>query len=70
MCIREETVASPSLARSPAMHEGFHLRDWKVMTIMKILRLFYYDYDDDNDGDDNDDYDDYDDGGNDDNFPG
>ena len=40
-------MASPSLARSPAMHEGFHLRDWKVMTIMKILRLFYYDYDDD-----------------------
>ena len=30
-------MASPSLARSPAMHEGFHIRDWKVITMMAMI---------------------------------
>ena len=29
--VREEVTPSPSLARSPAMHEGFLQRDWKVL---------------------------------------
>ena len=36
-CTREESVSSPSLARSPAMHEGFHIRDWKVITMVIMV---------------------------------
>ena len=28
--VEESLSQSPSLARSPAMHEGFHIKDWKV----------------------------------------
>ena len=30
-------MSSPSLARSPAMHEGFHIRDWKVITMVIMV---------------------------------
>ena len=51
-------MASPSLARSPAMHEGFHLRDWKVIMMMMMIMINDHhdgDYDDDDHGNDYDD---------------
>ena len=38
----EEFVASPSsLARSPAMHEGFRLKDWKARPIVQVYVLVF-----------------------------